>query len=75
MWVEISDKDKQLLYGVARSDSGKAKEIKEIAKLSDDTYSVYRDRLIKKGLVDGKEHGYLRLTLPCFNDYILKKAL
>ena len=75
MWLEISAKDKQLLYGVARSENGKAKEIKEIAEISDDTYSVYRDRLIRKGLVDGNEHGYLRLTLPYFNEYILKRFM
>ena len=74
MWIEISGKDRQLLYGVARSESGKAKEIKEIVEMSDDAYSVYRDRLIKKGLVDGSGHGYLRLTLPYFGEYILKKT-
>ena len=33
-------------------------------------YSVFRDRLIKKGIVDGSEHGYVTLALPRFEEYI-----
>lgn len=75
IWMEISSLDKRLLYGISKSESSKAKEIKAIAELSDDAYSVYRDRLIKKRLVDGSEHGYLKFTLPLFNEFVIRKYM
>ncbi|MBR6402214.1 MAG: ATP-binding protein [Eubacterium sp.] len=75
IWMEISSTDKRLLYGISKSESSKAKEIKAIAELSDDAYSVYRGRLIKKRLVDGSEHGYLKFTLPLFNEFVIRKYM
>ncbi len=73
IWTEISEKDKNLLYGIAKSSSFKAKDIKNIAGLSDDEYSVYRNRLLRKRLVDGSEHGYLKFTLPLFDEFVIRK--
>ncbi|MBQ4482386.1 MAG: hypothetical protein II966_04045 [Lachnospiraceae bacterium] len=66
----MSEGDKKLAFGVARSEIGKAKEIKTISGLSDNEYSVYRDRLIKQGILDGSTHGYVRFTLPMFEEYV-----
>ena len=70
IWSELSNGDRRLLFAIASSDTKKAKDIKEIAGLSNNEYTPYRNRLIKKMLVDGSEYGYLRLTLPLFSDYI-----
>ena len=70
LWSEMSEGDKKIASGVARSGSGKAKEIKAISGLSDNEYSVYRDRLIKQGILDGSRHGYVRFTLPMFEEYV-----
>lgn len=32
--------------------------------------SVHRDRLIKKGLIYGRDHGYVDFTVPHFADYM-----
>ena len=69
IWSEMSEGDRRLAYGVARSKSGKAKDIKSIASISDNEYSVYRDRLVKRGILDGSTHGYVKFTLPMFEEY------
>jgi len=71
IWSEMSEGDKKLAYGVAMSKTGKAKDIREILGLSDNEYSPYRDRLVKRGILDGREHGYVRFTLPFFGDYVI----
>ena len=70
LWSELSKTDKKILNAIAKSDTGKAKDIKDSLGLSNGQYTPYRDRLIKKMLVDGDEYGYLRITLPLFDEYV-----
>ncbi len=71
IWSEMSSGDKKFAYGVAKSESGKAKEIKDILNLKNGEYTPYRDRLIKRGILDGSEHGKVRFILPLFEDYVM----
>lgn len=71
IWSEMSEGDRKLAYGIARSENGKAKDIKTLSSMSDNEYSVYRDRLIKRGILDGSTHGYVRFTLPMFEEYVI----
>ena len=70
IWSELSAEDKKLLRAIVSSESGKAKEIKDILGWSNEKYAPYRDRLIKKMIVDGSEYGYLKLTLPLMEDFV-----
>ncbi|MBO4373846.1 MAG: ATP-binding protein [Lachnospiraceae bacterium] len=70
LWSELSEGDKKLACAVAASENGRAKEIKSISGLSDNEYSVYRDRLVKRGILDGSTHGYVEFTLPMFEEYV-----
>lgn len=70
IWSDLSRSDKRLLYAIAESRTGKAKEIKEIIGIENNEYTPYRDRLIKKMIVNGDEYGYLKITLPLFDDYV-----
>ena len=70
IWSEMSECDRKLAYGVAKSETGKAKEIRDILDMSDNEYSPYRDRLVKKGILDGSQRGYVKFTLPLFADYV-----
>ncbi len=72
IWSELSRGDRNLLYAVAKSETRKVKEIKEIMGVSNNQYTPYRDRMIKKMLLDGSEYGYLRITLPLFEDYVIR---
>lgn len=71
IWSEMSAGDKKLAYGIAKSNSGKAKEIKEELGIENNEYTPYRDRLVKRGIVDGSEHGKLQFTLPLFEKYVI----
>ena len=70
IWSELSTEDRKLLRAIVSSESGKAKEIKEFLGWSNEKYAPYRDRLIKKMIVDGSEYGHLKLTLPLMEDFI-----
>ncbi|MCR5010743.1 MAG: ATP-binding protein, partial [Lachnospiraceae bacterium] len=73
IWSELSAEDRKLLYAIASSENGKAKEIKEALQWGNEKYAPYRDRLIKKMIVDGSEYGHLKFILPLMEDYVMMK--
>lgn len=72
IWSELSNKDRQMLYGIANTESGRVKDIREFLNIENNEFNPYRKRLIKKGLIDGDKYGYVSLTLPYFDEYILE---
>ncbi len=72
MWAELSRKDRDVLYGIAKSSAGKISEIRDILKLETNEFNPYRKRLIKKGLINGNERGYVRFVLPLFELFVLE---
>ncbi|WP_051437723.1 ATP-binding protein [Eubacterium xylanophilum] len=72
IWSELSRNDKKLLYAIATSKTGKASDIKKICNLDNNKYTPYRDRLLKKMIVNGDEYGYLKLVLPMMENYIVR---
>lgn len=71
IWSELSEKDRTVIIAIAESQHGKNKEIRELCNLSSSELSVYRDRLIKKGIVFSPKYGSLDFTLPRFQGYAL----
>ena len=71
IWSELSTKDKQLAYAIAKSETGKVKDIRERTGMSTNEFNPYRNRLIKKGILDGSEYGMVKFTLPYFERYVL----
>lgn len=74
IWSELSAKDKEVLFSVAVSAEGKNQDIRKQLDMSSNLFTVYRGRLQKKGLIDTEEYGYIKLVLPRFREYILKRA-
>lgn len=74
IWNETSTNDRNVLLAIAESESGKAEEVRGIAHMSSGEYSVYRERLLKKGLVNSERYGYLEFTLPRFKEYVFQKT-
>ncbi len=70
IWHELSEQDRAVLQSMADSEHGKVEEIRALLKMESAKFSVYRDRLIKKGLVRSKSRGYLEFTLPRFDIFI-----
>ena len=73
IWIELSEKEKDILAYIAIKESIEVKKIKEDMNLKPNEFSVYRDRLIKKGLLDGSRRGILDFTLPFMDEYIKER--
>ncbi len=71
IWQELSAIDKSLLRAIALSETGKIDDLREITGMSSGEMSVYRSRLIKRGLVRSAQYGHLEFTLPRFKEYTL----
>ena len=71
IWSEMSTKDQLIALAIAKSHDGKVADIREIAGVSSAEFSVYRKRLIKKGIVKSSRYGYLEFTLPRFEQYVM----
>ena len=70
VWDDLSEKEKEIISLLAENGEMKTRDI--IAKIgsTDRTFSVQRDRLVKKGVIDGSNHGILRLALPRFEEFV-----
>ena len=71
VWSELSRKDREVLYGIAKVKSGSISDIRELLGLSTNQFNPYRQRLIRKGIISGEERGYVRLLLPFFDQHVL----
>ena len=71
IWSELSPKDKLILNGIAHCKDGHLNRINDYLGLKKDEINPYRKRLIKKGLVDGSEHGILKITLPLLDEFVI----
>ena len=69
IWKSLTAGEKEVVRCVCRSKDGKAENIKALMG-NPAAYSVYRDRLINKHLVDGDVRGYLKIRLPRFDKYV-----
>jgi hypothetical protein len=69
LWSELSEKDRLLTIAIKNSDNT-TENILRLSGMKKNELSVYRDRLIKKGLVVGKTRGILTFTLPRFENFI-----
>ena len=74
IWSELSENDRETIIALAKSETGKTGDVSELADMNSGKMSVYRDRLIKKGLVKSETYGYMELTLPRFKEYALHKS-
>ena len=73
IWAELSNKDREVLYGIANVPSGKIVDIRNFLDISTNEFNPYRKRLIKKGLINGEQYGVVRLILPFFDEYIIEE--
>ena len=70
IWTEMSKKDKAVLFAVANSD-GSVKQVKSNLGMEDNQFSPYRERLLRKGVLEASGYGTVELTLPLFREYVL----
>ena len=70
IWADMSANDRKLAYGIAKSKNGKVSEVREILGMETNEFNPYRKRLIRRGIINGEERGYVRFTLPMFADFV-----
>ena len=70
IWMDLSDNDKKVVELLALNGEMKIKDIRDVLEMKSGSMSVYRDRLIRKGIVDASRYGYLSLVLPRFAEIV-----
>ena len=70
LWSELSMKDRLVAKAIVDTDSKRIKDIRDLLNMSTNEFNPYRQRLIKKRIVDGSTRGFLYFTLPLFEEYI-----
>lgn len=70
IWEEQAPNKKKILSAMAYTDSGMVTEIREKAGMTTETFSVYRSRLIRQGIIRADGYGKLAFTLPRFENFI-----
>lgn len=70
LWTELSAKETEILFVMTDKGINDVSTIKASLNMKPNEFSVYRDRLIKKGIVSGNKRGTLEYSLPFFDDYI-----
>ncbi|MBR1759445.1 MAG: ATP-binding protein [Lachnospiraceae bacterium] len=72
IWSELSKNDQKIAYAIASVKTGRVVDVRNFLGLETNQFNPYRDRLVKRGLVDGSVYGYVIFTLPLFERYVLE---
>lgn len=70
MYSELSENDKILLKSFNNDSINTTEELLKRTNMKKNIFSTYRDRLIKKGILNSIEYGKLVLSLPRFYEFI-----
>lgn len=70
IWAEMSDTDKKVVSYLALSEETGVSKIREQLGMTTPQFSVYRDRLKRKGVISTAQYGYVSLLLPRFDEYV-----
>lgn len=73
IWSELSLNDRRVLGAIAKSPDGKTIGIREQINMETNIFSTYRERLIRKGVINGETRGYVKMILPFFKEYVLDR--
>ncbi len=69
IWEEMSEGDQLMTKILTDKEEYKREEVLKCMGERSNNYSVYRDRLLKKGIIFSRQ-GYISLALPFFADYV-----
>lgn len=70
IWSELSGTDKKILNVMSETGECRVKEIRNALQMTSSLFSVYRDRLKRKGVVSTAEYGKMFLILPRFAEFV-----
>ncbi len=69
IWEELTEADKNLVRLLTEKTEYKREEVLVLMGESAGNYSMYRDRLLKRGILESRQ-AYISFALPYFADYI-----
>lgn len=75
LFTELSEKDILVISRINDDEVKKTADLLEQTGLKKNEYSVYRDRLRKKGIIDADKRGYVSLKLPRFAEFIRRNTM
>ncbi len=70
IWSEMSNIDRKIVEHLATTGETDVTKIREQLEMTTPQFSVYRDRLKRKGVINTTRYGYISLVLPRFEEYI-----
>lgn len=70
IWSSLSDGDKKVMRAFPSNGPSNTAELLLASNMSKDSFSRYRDRLLKKGVIISLGWGKMMLALPRFHEYI-----
>ena len=70
IWLELPEKERQIMIIIAVDKIYEVATIKDKIGFKSNEFSVYRDRLIKKGILESHSRGSLEIALPFLDTYI-----
>ena len=70
IWSELSETDKQIVAVMAATGKTKVGEIREEVAMKPEKFSVYRERLKRKGVIDTSRYGAVTFALPRFDVFV-----
>lgn len=71
IWSELSPVDKTILKAITDDKITRVAEIREHCGMPSEKFSVYRKRLINKGIIRPEGHGYVEIALPRFAEFVM----
>lgn len=73
IWSEASPKDQEILCVMSQSGETKVKTIRERIGMTSGQFSIYRERLKNKGILDTRTYGEVSFALPRFAEFIQER--
>ena len=70
IWSELSETDRKVIMVMAKTHKTKVAEIREALSMEPEKFSVYRERLRRKGVIDTSRYGAVAFALPRFDVFV-----
>lgn len=75
IFSELTEKERDICFLISQTDSDKVEAIRSSGNISSNVFSVYRDRLLKKGVLVSPSYGRIQFSLPRFKEFLNRKKL
>lgn len=75
IWSELSPKDRDVIFAIADTTTSDVESIRTTGSFSSNYFTVYRNRLIKRGVIYSPDFGKLEFTLPRWQNFVRKKRI